>query len=242
MGRLSWICGVLQAGRPRLARIRGDVKYFLRRRAPQALTAQQQQEILWFRRTLERGRQQRLWAPFWPDGSAAPVAARVFSDASGTAGFGVIVASPSGSAPPTMYRGRWLRDDTAGDGPAQGQPSSSFRELVPLLLAVQLIAPQIPGQVLAITTDNLGNAFAINKGHCRSPESFELLYQIFEVAEQHGVFLIADWVPREFNHLLDLIPRARDVEELILLVHRAHGHRAASRANIIKGCGPSVCF
>jgi len=30
---------------------------------------------------------------------------------------------------------------------------------------------------------------------------------IFTIAESHHVFLVAEWVPRECNHLLDLLPR-----------------------------------
>jgi hypothetical protein len=71
-----------------------------------------------------------------------------------------------------MYRGKWRV--LPGPAPeAASQQSSSFYELVPIFLAVQLLAPQMhAGGVLVFTTDNLGNAFAINKGHCRSSEAF----------------------------------------------------------------------
>ena len=84
-----------------------------------------------------------------------------------------------------------------------------------MLLGVYILAPLCKrGSILLITTDNLGNAFAINKGSCHSEASFGLLNHIFDVAAQHRVFLAAEWVPREHNHLLDLLPRVDNVPHL----------------------------
>lgn len=217
LGQLGWICSVLQAGRPHLARIRHGVQYGRPRSHQQPITADQHEAMRWFRATFEAGQRTPLWAPFWPADAASPIAARIFSDASGTEGFGLVII-PSNTAQPTrILRGQWPQ--ASQPPPPQGQPqrspSSSYHELIPILLAVHLLAPDAREGLLAITTDNLGNAFAINKGHSNSIESFQLLASIFEEAERYGVFLVADWVPREHNHLLDLLPRERSIEAIM---------------------------
>ena len=58
-----------------------------------------------------------------------------------------------------------------------------------------------------MTTDNLGNVFAINKGSCKSDASYELLCRIFELAAQKKIYLVADWVPRERNIFQDAVSR-----------------------------------
>lgn len=83
LGCLGWVCSVLQAGRPHLARLRHDVNYGMPRHVHQPITQAQKEELEWFQRRFEQGRGHRLWAPFWL-GGAAPFVARVFSDASGT--------------------------------------------------------------------------------------------------------------------------------------------------------------
>jgi len=210
---LNWLCTVLQAGRPHLARLRHGLNYLMKRHVRQAIDQHQRQALLWFQKKLQPRVLEDLWTPFWP-GGVVPVSAQVWSDASGTDGFGLIIEHGDAR---TMYRGKW-RVPPGPTPEAASQQSSSFYELVPIFLAVQLLAPQMhTGGVLVFTTDNLGNAFAINKGHCRSSEAFQLLRMIFTITEAHHVFLVSEWVPRECNHLLDLLPRPymETVEALI---------------------------
>ena len=59
--------------------------------------------------------------------------------------------------------------------------------------------------MLIVTTDNASVALMINKGTCKSADSdcYPLLFQIFALAQGKGIFLLADWVPREHNVLMD---------------------------------------
>jgi hypothetical protein len=117
-----------------------------------------------------------LWAPFW--GKSATVCARTFSDASGTTGFGVFFDGK-------VIQGKWT-DELAA------KPNIAVQELLPVLFAVEHLAPQAAGKVLIITTDNVGNAFSLNRGTCKSPEAFDILFKIFEIAGRHHVYLIGD--------------------------------------------------
>jgi len=98
-----------------------------------------------------------------------------------------------------VYHGEWA--------PWVRAYSSGYKELLPILFALTILAPLHQGQVIVFTTDNLGNAFAINKGSCRSADSFPILFRIFEIAAAHNLYLIADWVPREFNEFTDYVSK-----------------------------------
>jgi hypothetical protein len=72
-----------------------------------------------------------------------------------------------------------------------------------MLVALEQIAPQAAGKILILTTDNAGNAFAINKGTCRSPEAFDILFRMLDIAAQYNIYLVGDWIPRDQNPLCD---------------------------------------
>lgn len=63
-----------------------------------------------------------------------------------------------------------------------------------MLFAVECLAPQAAGKILIVTTDNVGNALSLNRGTCKSPEAFDVLFKILEVASLYRVYLIGDWV------------------------------------------------
>ena len=130
---------------------------------------------------------------FWT--TSLPVTVRIFHDASGdeARGFGLAMGDQ-------VYQGFWKETGTAR--------SSAYRELIPVLLALHLFQPArgVPTDpVMVVTSDNAPVAVQINKGSCKSADSdcYPLLFQVFELAEKKGVFLLADWVPREHNVLMD---------------------------------------
>jgi hypothetical protein len=197
-GRLLWAAHVVVGGRVRVARLRLARRCARgHRRVPVADAVRE--DLEWWAATFERGLRERdgCWAPFWVDGLPEPV--RVFSDSSGdeAQGFGLVYGG-------RVYQGFWR--DTGEER------SSAFRELVPVLLALQLRAaakvprrgPR-PSPILVITTDNAAVAIAINKGTCKDARSdaFPLLREIFDLAARLRVFLLADWVPRDFNTAMD---------------------------------------
>jgi hypothetical protein len=126
----------------------------------------------------------------------------VIHDSSGNEakGFGVMVDG-------IVYQGRW-----AATGQAH---SSAYRELVPILLAAQLLCTTSPPveRVLIVTTDNESMAYAINKGSCKTADSdcLPLLRALFDLAEKHKLYIVADWIPRELNQLMDDVSKDKSI-------------------------------
>ena len=98
-----------------------------------------------------------------------------------------------------VFQGLWQQE-------VLGQ-SSCFKELVPILLAIQMLPAEANGHIVVINTDNLSNVYAINKGSCKSPDLYELLFTIMKLAAERQLYLIANWVPRERNEFCDGISR-----------------------------------
>ena len=98
-----------------------------------------------------------------------------------------------------MFQGLWE--------PATIGQSSSYKELIPILLAVYRLGPEARGKVVVVTTDNLGNVVAINKGSCRSPQSYQILVLIVDLAAEKQIYLVADWSLRETTDCMDEISK-----------------------------------
>ena len=63
-------------------------------------------------------------------------------------------------------------------------------------------------------TDCSGAAWSINKGHCRSEESIDVLSEILQICDEKKIWIVALWWPREqgllevfLTHLSSLINR-----------------------------------
>lgn len=201
IGLLNWAATVMPAGRVHIPRIRACLKS--RGGGPVAcLTDGARADLAWWERRLQAAIRapDDAWAPFWF--SEVPVCARVIHDSSGdeAQGFGVMVDGK-------VYQGRWA---------CTGQEhSSAYRELVPILLAAQLVCDNHPPgeKVLIVTTDNESMAYAINKGSCKSADSdcLPLLEALFDLAERHKLFILADWIPRELNQPMDDVSKDKEI-------------------------------
>jgi hypothetical protein len=192
LGKLEWQSSVMIAGRARLRRIRACLwrsPQVPRASARVTLSAAALTDLRWWR---EQGAAPTgpSWVPIWP--MSSPRRCRVFSDASGDIGFGLVVDD-------LVYQGLW-------DASIK-EKSSAYKELIPILFALDKLGSEYSGQVVIITTDNLGNVFSINKGSCQSDDSWEVLFRIFETAAARQIYLIADWVPREHNTFCDLVSK-----------------------------------
>jgi len=131
------------------------------------------------------------WAIFGSLRSAPRV--RIFSDASGDVGFG-------GTAQGLVVAGTWAAEARGPDG-----PSIAVKELIPVYFLLRELAPSLQaGTVVIITTDNKSNAFSLNKG-TTCAASIEHLRLICQLAFQHRLRLVGDWIPRESNVLCDLL-------------------------------------
>ena len=197
-GRLEWVNQVLPMGRARTKRLhraipRGAKNFWL-----MSLTPEAREDLTWWTDFLahamtEQGQVQWASFPCLPLSSIHTV--RIFSDAAGELGFGAVLGS-------TAVVGTWRSAD------AVAEFSSGWKELVPVLLILQLCAPTVPsGSLVVVTTDNQGNAFSVNNATADSDDSFTLLQPILEIAAHYRLRALGDWVPREHNVLLDLFSR-----------------------------------
>ena len=78
---------------------------------------------------------------------------------------------------------------------------------MPVLLPLELLPEEASGKIVIINTDNLSNVLAINKGTCKAPELYDILFRITELAAERQIYLLANWVPREYNEMLDQISK-----------------------------------
>ena len=194
LGQLGWASEVLVAGRARLSRIRacipGGGNYRPHPHKRVSLSPEARADLLWWREQLQMAAVNPRSVPFWTD--KPPVFCNIFSDAAGDVGFGLVVGDE-------VFQGLWQKE-------VLGQ-SSCFKELVPILLAIEMLPPEANGHIVVINTDNLSNVYAINKGSCKSPDLYELLFTITELAAERQLYLLANWVPRERNEFCDGISR-----------------------------------
>ena len=194
LGKLAWYCEVLIAGRARLSRIRacikGGVGYRPHPHSKVRLSKEAIEDLRWWSGQFSMQVSQPRLVPFWTE--QTPVYCDIFSDAAGDIGYGLVL---NGKA----YQGLW-RPEILG-------ASSGYKELVPILLALQLLPQEANGHVIIINTDNLSNVLAINKGTCKSEDLYEILFVITELAADRQLYLIANWVPRESNEFCDGISR-----------------------------------
>ena len=122
-----------------------------------------------------------MWAPFWFD--ELPIRARVIHDSSGdeAKGFGLLLDD-------YVYQGKWSVTGRAH--------SSAYRELIPMLLEVQLLAdhPAVKENVLILTSDNSSMVYALLKGSCRSEDTdcLVLFHEISRSADLNKIYILGD--------------------------------------------------
>jgi len=194
VGKLSWVTEVMIAGKAHIWPLRQSLPHgWYHRRNVHAtvrLGSEARSALEWWAGYIEKALQHPFWVPFWTH--ATPLHCRTFSDSSGDIGFGLTLEE-------TVYQGLWA--------PETVQESSGFKELIPILLAVHQLGESARGKIVVVTTDNLGNVIAINKGSCRSARSYKLLALIMELAAEKQIYLVADWSPREQIDCIDEISR-----------------------------------
>ena len=70
-------------------------------------------------------------------------------------------------------------------------PSTLFKELVPNVISLLLLARFCTGKVIAAATDNAGVAFVLNSLSCRCPWSLTLLRPLTDALATYRLGLIA---------------------------------------------------
>jgi hypothetical protein len=204
LGKLEWVSTVLPPARLYLPVLWALVPY---RRGKVCkhwkvkLSTGARAALEWFRSFfLSADAGSEGWSSYWPQAPTKWI--RIFSDSAGSEGFGAVVDGE-------VIVGRWSEEGSRSS--VQGGQSSSWKEFIPVFLALERVAPRLEkGAVVVVTTDNQGNAFALNKG--RTNENNRPVFDaIHRLAFHYRIFLMADWVPREYNVLCDnlsKLPRA----------------------------------
>ena len=54
-------------------------------------------------------------------------------------------------------------------------------------------------------TDNLNNAYSINKGRAINPQPNFIIKLIFDLCDQKAIIFLAFWIPREINTITDFL-------------------------------------
>jgi len=109
------------------------------------------------------------------------------SDASGTAAWGCRVGA-------ACFWGSWSA--------AQAPLSIAYKELWPLYCMLRLHGSSWAGSVLHVATDNLGNAYNINRLSANG-DAAPLMRAIAELCVEFRVCVVACWLPREYNVFCD---------------------------------------
>ena len=172
----------------------------------------------WFRTLSNLSRQGHLPMPF-PILSAHDIAKDpnlvivVRSDASGLVGsipeldggWGFI-AGHLLDANPVYKFGRW-------NGKYSFGAHSHHGELTVLLIFLETSYDQVnvldvnksKARLVFWVTDCSGAAWSINKGHCRSEESIDVLSEILQICDEKRIWIVALWWPREQGLLEDFL-------------------------------------
>jgi len=131
----------------------------------------------------------------------------VHSDASGDVG---AAACWNGLAVYHLWRG------------SERDMSIQAKELEPIVAAAERFGTEWTGKVVVFYTDNLGNAFGINRGKAVLGAASSRLARLYELADAHGFEFVAVWLPRRFNTAADAISKACSRAEAVAAA-MAHG-------------------
>lgn len=197
LGYLEWVTQVVPDGRPHMAALWEVVPRHYQNHWQVTITAEARHELQWWLSFLSEaaGGSPKGWAPLWSQ--QWPPHVRIFSDSAKRDGFGAVVEGE-------VIVGSW-RDGVGMDD--ADDPSSAYKELVPVFYALRHVAPRLPPDTLVvITTDNASNAFNFNFGSA-CPASRQLFTEIWHLASTHRLFLVGDWIERALNTLPDSLSR-----------------------------------
>ena len=191
-GVLTWISFVFTPGRPRRQFIYDAARLGTTgsKRDLVTVRGELQRQLRWWLHTLSASDfvGTRVW-----DTSACPDTMLMHSDASGEDGWGACIGN-------VHLVGPWpeeLRD-----------ASMLFKELVPVVIILLLLAPWCDDVVFASVTDNAGVAFVLNALSCNCPRSIELLRPLVDSLACHRLGLVGGHAHREHNHHSDVMSHA----------------------------------
>ena len=213
-GILSWIAHVFIPGRPRrdaLFRTMGRMKRKGQYDIP--VRGDLKRQLQWW---LNAMKSDRIPASthFWDEQPDVPL---MCSDASGDDGWGACVMG-------LHIVGAW--PDEWKQSAGRGAPSMLFKELVPIVISILLLAPFCTGKVIAAATDNAGVAFVLNSMSCRCPWSLALLRPLADALATYRLGLVAGHAHRHFNTHADELSHALPQQVWRALGVRSHAAKA----------------
>jgi len=193
LGHLGWAEQLMPEARPHMAALWEGVHRRLRPAWRFQVSEAAGEELCWWRSRLEAAiagdGQAAGWARFWEGGW--PPITRIFGDAAGDDGFAALVGS-------SVFVGAWHPE-------LPDAFSSTAKELVGVYYALRAAAPRLPrGSIVLVTTDNQGNAMNFCSG--KAGAGVRALFRaIWQLAADHQLHLLGDWIPREFNVFPDAL-------------------------------------
>jgi hypothetical protein len=146
----------------------------------------------------------------WPKRRWTPCKFRTRCDA-GEPGWGMWVdeGQPQDEEPPDsdIAHGFWTR--------AEKRRSSTWRELRGFQLAfIAMIVPRFAGEsVLCLVDAQNVETLWLSGGSRQNAEHHRMIREIFELAQQHGIELRIQWIPREENTRADIISKFFDTSD-----------------------------
>ena len=181
-GSLTWLCEVLQQGRPRRAEVYAALTRYGERDSIPVRGALARQLHWWWQ--ILRSPKSRV-TRFWKLPPARPLC---ISDASGPDGWGACALG-------LHFFGVWPEQLVAEASPE----AILFKEVFPICVVILALAPLLREQMLCAAADNAGTAFTINSLNSRDPRTRRLLQLIADCTTRHSCCVVAGHGRRHRN-------------------------------------------
>ena len=189
-GTLSWISPMVKGSRPYL-RSMWDLQKGKRFHSGRIqLSAEARKDLRWWASAF-KCLEDAEFEVAWMDLSTKRFVV-IASDASGDQGWGVWVGEQ-------LYSGMWT--------PTQLDWSVPHKELAPPVAAVEELGAAWRDRLIILATDSITNAYAINAGTSKSEAGVALLKRLAQAEREHGLDVVAVWLPREFNVVPDALSK-----------------------------------
>ena len=191
-GVLTWISFVFTPGRSRRQPIYDAARLGSSGRKADVVEVkgELQRLLKWWHSTLTAADfvGTRVW-----DSQVSPDTVLLHTDASGEDGWGGCIGH-------MHFVGPWPNELT--------DASMLFKEMIPVMIIIAILAPAVSEIVFGIAVDNTGVAFAINKLCCRDSKTLRLIQQFSSDLDAYGHTALGSHVRRERNTHADELSHA----------------------------------
>ena len=193
LGRLNFACRAVVPGRPFCRRLIDATKGVKRQHHRIRVTQSMKQDLLMWDEFLRDYNGRSIILPSeWADSDEL----QLYTDASGSIGFGA------------FFKGHWVQ----GAWPAHwgiGRFDITFKELYPIVLAVQLWSHLLKNRKVVFYCDNQAVVAIINKQTSKSPNTMCLVRILVLACMQNNLLFRAKHLPGKVNNIADALSRAQ---------------------------------